>query len=467
MNSAAPTPSRYEIIALSSTHRFVPGDELIAPLLASLAAADVGLEDGDILCVASKAVALCEGASIDRTPGRTGAARTDEGRPTPDGSPDGEVRALARERAQEIVADSQWVTVTRTHHGFVAANGGIDRSNVPGAGWLDLPIDPDASAARLRAGLASATGRDVAVVITDTFGRPWRIGQTDVALGAAGIAVLRDERGSVDLEGRTLSVTLGAAADAVAGAADLVRTKSSGTPFVLVRGLADLTVAGGATPGTGADLIRPIEGDLFRHGGAEAVLHGVAARRTVRRFATGRAVPDRLVDEAVATAATAPAPHHTRPWRFVRLEDATRAALLDAMGAAWAADLRADGVDLATIDARLAHSDALHRAAPVLLATFVDLADAHAYPDERRARAERDLFVLSGGAAIEALLVALAARGLGAAWTSSTAFCPDPVRERLDVPATWEPLGTIAIGWPAETVPARSGTSSAGLIEHR
>jgi len=293
------------------------------------------------------------------------------------------------------------------------------------------------------------------------------MGQTDVALGAAGLTILRDERGAVDLEGRTLEVTVGAVGDAVAGAADLVRAKGSGTPFVLLRGLATVTAAGGATPGTGADLVRPLEEDLFRRGGAEAVLHGISARRTVRRFATDRSVPAATILEAVTAASTAPAPHHTRPWRFVQLADETRGPLLDAMAETWRADLLADGVAEATVGARLARSDALHRQAPVLLAAFVDLATAHPYADVRRARAERDLFVLSGGAAIEALLIALAARGLGAAWTSSTAFCPDTVRDVLGLPTTWEPLGTIAVGWPDEAIAPRSGLSGDGLLEER
>jgi coenzyme F420-0:L-glutamate ligase/coenzyme F420-1:gamma-L-glutamate ligase len=448
-------PSRFEVIALPTAHRFHPGDDLLGPLMGALAESRITLEDGDVICVVSKAVALSEGALIDRDEGASGSTDRDG------------VREVARARAREIVADGPWVTITRTHHGFVAANGGIDRSNVPGAAWLDLPVDPDASAAALRSAIVKTTGRDVAVIITDTFGRPWRLGQTDVALGAAGLSVLRDERGAVDLEGRTLEVTLGATGDAIAGAADLVRTKASGTPFVLVRGISGLTAAGGAEPGTGADLVRPLEEDLFRRGGAEAVLHGVTARRTVRRFDAARPVPDAAIVEAVAVASTAPAPHHTRPWRFVRLTDTARPTLLDAMAQAWRADLLADGVDEATIDARLARSDALHRDAPVLLAAFVDLSAAHPYRDARRTRAERDLFLLSGGAAIEALMVALTARGLGAAWTSSTTFCPDTVRGCLELPDAWEPLGTIAIGWPEGPLGPRSGLSSEGLLEER
>jgi coenzyme F420-0:L-glutamate ligase/coenzyme F420-1:gamma-L-glutamate ligase len=451
------------VIPLPCTHRFRPGDDLVAPLLAAFADAGLTLEDGDIVCVASKVVALSEGALIDAGEGDAGEGVA--GDVTVD--PREQVRRLARARAAEIVAEAPWVTVTRTHHGFVAANGGIDRSNVPGDGWLDLPEDPDASAATLRAALADVTGRDVAVVVTDTFGRPWRLGQTDVALGAAGLAVLRDERGTTDLEGRTLGVTIAAVGDAIAGAADLVRSKASATPFVLLRGLTAVTAASGAATGRAADLVRPLEEDLFRRGAAESTIEGVVARRTVRAFDAARTVPATLLEEAIAVASTAPAPHHTRPWRFVRLAPGTRGRLLDAMAAVWREDLVGDGLPEATIEARVRRSDELHRAAPELVAVFVDLSGAHSYPDERRTRAERDLFVLSGGAAIEAMLVALAARGLGGAWTSSTVFCADTVRATLDVPEGWEPLGTVAVGWPATPPPARPWPTTGGLLEDR
>lgn len=434
-------PARVEVVALPTEHRFAPGDDVAAHLVAALDAAGVALTDGDVLCVASKVVALAEGRTVALP-----------GDPDPDDAAAVEAarRALARTEAAAVVADAPWVVVTRTPHGFVAANGGIDASNVPGGGALLLPEDPDASAEALRAAVAARTGADVGVVVTDTFGRAWRTGQTDVALGVAGTSAVRDERGGVDLDGRPLRVTEAAVADEVAGAADLVRTKASGTPFVLVRGLA------AGTPGRGADLVRPAAQDLFAHGGPTAAEHAVARRRTVRTFDPDRPVPRAALERAVAAAVTAPAPHHTRPWRFVRLIPPTRAALLDAMAETWRTDLAADGVDAATIARRLAHSDALLRAAPELLAAFVRLDGAHAYPDERRRRAERDLFVLSGGAALGALQVVLAAHGLGSAWVSSTAFCAPVVRGVLGLPDDWEPLGTVAVGWPAAPVPARA-----------
>ncbi|WP_052666153.1 coenzyme F420-0:L-glutamate ligase [Nitriliruptor alkaliphilus] len=423
---------RIEVVALPTDVRFGPGDDLVGALLDAAADAGVDLRDGDVVCVASKVVSLVEDATV----------------PLPDGDPRTARREVARAHAARIVADTPGVLVTETTHGFVSANGGIDASNVADtderARALLLPSDPDASAARVRDGLRARTGVEVGVIVTDTFGRPWRLGQTEVALGVAGTAAVRDERGGTDLDGALLEVTEAAVADEVAGAADLVRTKASGTPFVLVRGL-DAT----SPHGTGQDLVRPADQDLFRTGGPTAAEAAIGGRRTVRLFDPARPVPEGPLHAAVAAAATAPAPHHTRPWRVLRLADTTRARLLDAMATRWRQDLAGDGTDPAVIARRLARSDAVLRAAPTLLVPFVTLDGAHHYPDERRTTGERDLFVLSGGAALQNLQVVLAAHGLGAAWISSTAFCPDTVREVLELPGTWQPLGAVAVGYPS------------------
>lgn len=213
--------------------------------LAGLIAAVADLRDGDVVVVASKVVAKAEGMVAHPIPG--------------------EDHAVARRRLamhDEVLVDSPQVVVVRTRHGFVCANAGIDASNVGSGGdLLLLPADPDASAAALRTALAPVAA--VAVVISDTFGRPWREGQTDVALGVSGMAALRDERGRADRDGRILNVTLVAVADQIAGAADLVRDKGAGIPVVVVRGLGHLL---GEHDGGGRTLVRPPEADMFAHG---------------------------------------------------------------------------------------------------------------------------------------------------------------------------------------------------------
>ena len=234
------------VIGLPTPVEVLPGDDVVEVLLDAAAEAGVELRDGDVVCVASKVVAKAEGAFV----------------PLPAGlDPDDARRLLAREQARRVVADTPHVLVVETRHGFVCAMAGIDTSNLPGDDVaLLLPADPDASASALRQRLLEATGADVGVVVTDTFGRPWRLGQTDVALGVAGLVALRDDRGTADRTGRELQVTQVAVADQVAAAADLVRGKADGTPFVLLRGL---TVAG---DGTGRDLLRPAAQDVFRTG---------------------------------------------------------------------------------------------------------------------------------------------------------------------------------------------------------
>jgi len=419
-------PAEIHISGVSGIPEIASGDD-VARLIADAALADggPGLQAGDILVVTSKIVSKAEGRVVS-------AARED---------------AIAAETVR-VVARRGQTTIAQTRHGFVLAAAGVDESNTAPGTVVLLPEDPDESARRLRKALRARLGAAVGVIVTDTMGRPWRAGQTDTAIGAAGVLPLRDHRGEPDTFGNTLEVTVAAVADEIAAAADLVKGKALQIPVAIVRGLAAL-VTDSDGPGARA-LVRPAGEDMFRLGAADVL----PARRTVRSF-TRQPVDIAAVERAIATALTAPAPHHSEPWRFVIVSsEAARTALLDVMLDAWTADLRGDGFTEDQIARRTRRGLPL-RNAPLIVIPCLQASAAHAYPDERRSRAEQDMFTVSMGAAVQNLLVALAVENLGSAWISSALFCQDVAARALGLPAGWRPMGAVAVGHPAASPPPR------------
>jgi coenzyme F420-0:L-glutamate ligase/coenzyme F420-1:gamma-L-glutamate ligase len=231
-----------EILPVRGLPEVRQGDDLAALILAH-----AELRDGDVVVVSQKIVSKAEGALTDPRAGEEPAAAR---------------RRIARALAVRVLADTERALVVQTPQGLVCANAGIDASNIPGGRLALLPDDPDASARDLRARLGELAAVDVHVVVSDTFGRPWRLGQTDVAIGVAGFAPIRDERGGADREGVRLEVTEIAVADELAAAADLVRRKADGVPVVIVRGAAVQPDAAGAA----SQMVRPSAEDLFPRG---------------------------------------------------------------------------------------------------------------------------------------------------------------------------------------------------------
>ncbi|MGB8351759.1 MAG: coenzyme F420-0:L-glutamate ligase [Gaiella sp.] len=242
------------VTPLEGLPELVEGEDL-GLLLHAAAGAAGGLQDGDVVVVAQKAVSKVEGRVVrlaDVEPSARAVELAGE---------DGDARraeVILRE-SREVVRSRPPLVIAETRHGFVCASAGVDASNSPGEGILVLlPVDPDASARQLRARLTELSGADVGVVVSDSFGRAWRQGTTDVALGVAGIAPMRDLRGTTDASGHLLESTQIAVADEIAGAAELVLGKARRVPAAIVRGV------DARGDGTAAELVMPRERDLFR-----------------------------------------------------------------------------------------------------------------------------------------------------------------------------------------------------------
>ena len=244
--------TRFELIAVEGLPEVRPGDDL-----GQLISSRSQLETGDVLVVAQKVVSKSEGRLVSL---RTVTATAEAVRIAAElvAAPDPRMVQVVLDESVRVIR-SERALITETRHGFVCANGGVDHSNVPGDDELTLlPEDPDGSANRLRNRLRELTRATVGVIVSDTFGRPWRLGIVNVALGVAGLPALVDLRGSLDDEGKPLHATVLAPADELAAAAGLVMGKTNRAPVVIIRGL-DLHGSG-----TGRDLIRPAAEDLFR-----------------------------------------------------------------------------------------------------------------------------------------------------------------------------------------------------------
>lgn len=360
---------KIEILPVEGLPEFRPGDDLSG----AIAAAARWLRSGDIVVVTSKVVSKVEGRLV-RVP--TDPEERDRVR-----------RRLVFDESVRIIARRARTLITENRLGIVQAASGIDASNVAGDELALLPADPDASAMALRWGLRDRLGVEVAVVITDTMGRAWRVGQTDAAIGSSGLPVLHAYRGQVDRYGNELAVTEIAVADEVAAAADLVKGKLGAVPVAVVRGL---TI--GSETSKARDLVRPVDEDLFRLGTEESIALG--RHESALPVSPVSTFTDAPVDAAVIREAAAAALTGSAGLRLVHVtEAARRKRLLDELA-----------------------SDVLYTAPEVVLVFGTDL--------------------FAAGAAVHRLRVALSAEGLGTSWVPGSPL-PDLV-------------GAVGIGHPAE-----------------
>ena len=248
--------STIQIFPLLGLPEVKPGDDLARLIVEAAAKNDLRVTEGDILVVAQKIVSKAEGRIVPLNsiaPSERAHAWAQAW------SKDARLVELVLRESARIVRMEKGIIISETAHGFVCANAGVDVSNAPEECAILLPLDPDASARALQSRLSEAFGVSIGVIVSDTFGRAWREGLVNVALGVAGLTPLLDYRGARDANGKMLQATVIAVADEIAAAAELAMGKADRVPVVLVRG-----VAPKSRDGSGRDLIRPAERDLFR-----------------------------------------------------------------------------------------------------------------------------------------------------------------------------------------------------------
>ena len=252
-----PKYPEFRVIGVTGIPEVQEGDDLAGLILTASEAQGTAIEDRDIIVVTQKVVSKTEGALVDlKTVAPSHLAKT----MAADWGKDPRHVEVVLQESRRIVRMDHGVLITETKHGFICANAGVDASNVPGEDILCLlPKDPDASAKGIREAIRNRTGHMVAVIISDTFGRPWRDGTTDIAIGTAGMDPLKDYRGEADQFGRTLRASVAAIADEVTGAAELVTRKNQAIPVTLVRGFQYEESVGGSET-----LMRDASLDMFR-----------------------------------------------------------------------------------------------------------------------------------------------------------------------------------------------------------
>ena len=389
---------RVEIFGLLGIPEVKPHDDLPGLIVRAIRSAGLTLVDGDVLVVTQKVVSKAEGRVVPA-------------------EPDGKAAWVDRE-SRRVVARRGDLIIAETRHGFICANAGVDESNVA-AGFLTLlPEDPDASAERIREAIAQMVGASVGVVVTDTFGRPWRRGLVNVAIGCAGFPALVDLRGGKDSVGRVLEVTIQALADEVAGAAGLVMGKAEGVPVAVVRG-----VRAEAPPTRAALMVRSPAEDLFRESPLQALVavESIGVAEETIDGAEGAHVPREVLRKAVAAACLASARAGSRD-----------TPLFVAAASRMARRRLSVGLTAAS------GSAALGRAAAVVVLCV------QAPPLDRPA------LLISCGVALQTLRLSLRAHGIASTWM---ALGPnlEGLREALDLGEGWTPLAAIAAGLAASS----------------
>jgi coenzyme F420-0:L-glutamate ligase/coenzyme F420-1:gamma-L-glutamate ligase len=450
-----------EILGLKGIPLVKEGDDIPEFILNSLKDNDLSLKDKDIIVIAQSLVSKSIGQIRnldDIIPSErahkifniTSPKAEQQGLP----KKDPQLIQLILDEAKEIIK-TEHVLITETKHGFICADAGIDKSNIEGKRIVTLlPKDPDFQAEKIRKVLKKKTQKELAVIISDSFGRSFRVGAVGVSIGVSGINPILDMRGKFDLFGYELQSTIIGQADSLASAAQLVMGESDeGIPVVLIRGY-NFEYDKKSTINS---IIRNKTIDLFRESEGEKLTKVLKRRRSYKFAFDDKKVNRKVVEECIEIARWAPSAHNGQFWRYIILENQQlREKLIDKMNQKLRHDLQNDGKSDEYIRNKIQKTRMNFLMAPVLILLCLDKTELENYHDDERRKNEYVLGIQSISSSATYLLLALELKNLASCWYCAPIFAKRIIKETLNLPKSYVPMAFFTVGYPLKTVPVPS-----------
>ncbi|MBD3196791.1 MAG: coenzyme F420-0:L-glutamate ligase [Candidatus Lokiarchaeota archaeon] len=446
-----------ELIGLKGIPLIKRGDDIGEIILKAFTNNNIILQSQDIICIAQTIISKSLGLIKNLNQITPSDKAVKLYKKMKDKSNEKNIPIKEPELIQQILEESseilrsEHVLITETKHGFICANAGIDKSNVGEENLLSvLPENADEDAYKIRKKIKESTGKDVAIIITDSFGRPFRIGAVGVAIGVSGINPVLDKRGSKDLFGKELKSTIIGQIDNLSSAAQLIMGESDeGLPVVLIRGYKFERNENSKIN----HILRKKENDLFRtfniHNQFDEILR---TRRSYKEEFANTLVSMKTIRECIKNARWAPNAHNSQPWKLIIIKRQIREKLINEMNKKLKSDLLNDNKSEGYINSKISKTRESFLNAPYLLLLCLDQNLLQNYPDEERQSNELLLGVQSISAFATYFLLALEIRGLAACWYSAPLFSGDIVRKTLNIPESFIPMAFFTVGYPKKKI---------------
>lgn len=446
-----------EIIALGNIPLVKKGDIIPDIILESLKHDGLSLKDKDIIVIAQSLVSKSIGQirnleEINPSEKAYEIFNKTIHKVEKQGLPkkDPQLIQLILDEAKKIIK-TEHVLITETKHGFICANAGIDKSNIEGNRTVTLlPEDPDYQAEKIRISLMNKTQKEMAVIISDSFGRPFRVGAVGVSIGVSGIDPILDMRGKKDLFGYILQSTIVGQSDSLASAAQLVMGESNeGIPIVLIRGY-NFEYNEKSTINS---ILREKNIDLFRESENIIISEVLKSRRSYKFAFDDKKVDRKLIEECIEIARWAPSAHNGQFWRYIILEKGQlREKLINKMNQKLRKDLKNDGKTEEFIKRKIKKTRKDFIMAPVLILLCLDTTELENYLDDERQQNEFVLGIQSISNSATYLLLAFEIKKLAACWYCAPIFAKEIIKKILKLPESYVPMAFFTVGYPLKTV---------------